>query len=126
MFTSNASDVNFTVHLFVNDLGNVDKNMTVNITYADIGLEIEGDASSLVTNSAKTTDNVALIAGPISGLFLGAMIMFAVFFLVRRRAHAKIEEYFDRFALGVDGAVNTSPLYQSAKHGGENALYEGK
>jgi len=106
--------------LNVSDLGNVDKlNRPLD---ANLTLLLELPATALIVN-AVPTDNVAMIAGPIAGLLVGALIAGLIFALRRKRAKEEVEAYLDQFALGVEGQANNSPLYVDAAKGGESPIY---
>jgi hypothetical protein len=111
------------VELNVNDLGNIDKspNQDLNVTTF---LYIE-TAAGAILGTAKKDNNLALIIAPILGLLAGIVIAALVFFFRRNSSKAAVEAYFDRFALGMEGASNTSPLYEGASKGGESPIYRG-
>jgi len=110
------------VNLKVNDLGNIDKlnrSLSSNFTFT-----INRNVTALVTVATPATDNVALIAAPIAGVLAGALIAGIIFALRRKAAKAAVENYFDKFALGMEGMTQASPLYVEAKKGGESPIYK--
>ena len=111
-----------TIGLYVNDLGNIDK--LNRPRDANETLVFQLPAAALVASVVPTTNNVALIAAPIAGLIAGALIAGLIFFIKRKSAKAAVESYFDNFALGMEGATNSSPLYVEAKKGGESPIYQ--
>jgi len=110
------------IKLVVNDLGNIDKlNRPLN---ASITIDLHNNVTALVVVAAPTTDNVALIAAPIAGVLAGALIAGIIFALRQKAAKAAVENYFDKFALGMEGMTQASPLYVEAKKGGESPIYK--
>jgi hypothetical protein len=110
------------VYINVNDQGAIDylnRSLDANAT-----LHLSRTAAELITSAADPTNNVALIAAPIAGLIAGAIIAGLIFAIRRKQAKAAVENYFDKFALGVEGMTNASPLYVEAKKGGESPLYK--
>jgi len=117
---SNASSI--TIFMNVNDLGNIDKwnrPLATNKT-----LVIIFGSNAITVANGPNTSNTTLIAAAIAGLIAGALIAAVVFYLKRKNAKAAIDSYFDKFALGVDGASQTSPLYVPGTKGGENRIYK--
>jgi len=110
------------VELNVDDLGNIDKTPNRPLNASEF-LQIEIPASSLGATIKPPTDNLALIIAPIAGLLAGAIIAGVIFALRRNQAKAAVENYFDKFALAMEGQSNTSPLYQGATKGGESPIY---
>jgi len=113
---------NARIELFVNDLGNIDKNPGQDKN-ASVIIDVVVPLGNLVGAAKPPTNNVALIAAPIAGLLAGAIIAGLIFAIKRKQAKANVESYFDRFALGMEGATNSSPLYQGATKGGESPIY---
>jgi hypothetical protein len=110
------------IELNVNDLGNIDKNPGQDLN-TSVCITIQVPLGQLVGAAKAPTNNVALIAAPIAGLLAGAIIAGLIFAIRRKQAKAAVENYFDRFALGMEGATNTSPLYEGATKGGESPIY---
>jgi hypothetical protein len=113
------------VELNVNDLGNIDYRVPPPPLNTSVLLidHLEGDNLAAATKPAG--NNIALIAAPIAGLLAGALIAGLIFAIRKNQAKAAVENYFDRFALGMEGATNTSPLYEGATKGGESPIYKG-
>jgi len=109
----------------LNDLGNIDKNQTPNVTYAWIVLNRTIAVASLQTKTAAI-NNTLLIVAPIAGLLAAIGIVALLFFFRGRKAASAVDDYFDRMALEMDGSVNASPLYEAAAKGGESVLYKAK
>jgi hypothetical protein len=110
------------VELNVNDLGNIDKNPNQDLN-TSVFIDIIIPLGQLVGSVKPPGNNIALIAAPIAGLLAGAIIAGLIFAFRRKQAKAAVESYFDRFALGMEGATNTSPLYEGATKGGESPIY---
>jgi hypothetical protein len=120
-----ADGVDFiNVTLWLNDLGNVDKDNNPNSTEARITLNRTLALASLSGVQKPPVDNTLLIVAPIAGL-IGACAIAGLLFFFRRRATHAVDDYFDRMALAMDGSVNASPLYEGAAKGGESVLYKG-
>ena len=113
------------ITLIINDLGNIDKFLIPNATYAELDFN-RTIGSALTATAAPASDNTALIAAPIAGLLGGIGIVALVWFLRAKKSGAAVDSYFARLALDMEGTTNTSPLYQGAAKGGESALYEAK
>jgi len=110
------------VFLNVSDHGAIDKlnrSLDNNATLY-LNRTVDGLTSVAVTPS----NNVALIAAPIAGVLAGALIAGLIFAIRRKQAKAAVENYFDKFALGVEGMTHASPLYVEAKKGGESPIYK--
>jgi len=117
-----AGDIS--VELNVNDLGNIDYRPNQDLN-TSVWLNGSIDADALVAATKPAGSNIALIAAPIAGLLAGALIAGLIFAIRKNQAKAAVENYFDRFALGMEGATNTSPLYEGATKGGESPIYQG-
>jgi len=115
------------VELNVNDLGNIDYRQNDMDVALNVSVFLRDPlvADSLAAATKPATNNIALIAAPIAGLLAGALIAGLIFAIRRNQAKAAVESYFDRFALGVDGATNSSPLYEGAAKGGSSPIYKG-
>jgi hypothetical protein len=112
------------VEMNVNDLGNIDYHIPPPPLNTSKWLNGTLEASALTAATKAATSNVALIAAPIAGLLAGAIIAGLIFAIRKNKAKAAVENYFDRFALGMEGATNTSPLYEGATKGGESPIYK--
>jgi len=109
--------------LNVSDIGNIDKlNRTLD---TQLRILLDRNVTALVVVADATTNNVALIAAPIAGVLAGALIAALIFLIKRKQAKAAVENYFDKFALGMEGMTHASPLYVESKKGGESPLYKG-
>jgi hypothetical protein len=120
---ADIESINFT--LTISDLGNVDKWLIVNTTETWLFVNRTLAAGSLTGAVKAPTDNTALIVAPIAGLLAGVGIVALVWVFRGRKAAAEVDSYFERMALDMEGATNTSPLYKQAAKGGESALYKG-
>jgi len=112
--------------LAIDDLGNIDKDLNPNITYAWLDLNRTLTADNIATVAPASTDSTLLIAAPIAGLLAGALIVAAVWWFRGKQAAGKVDAYFDRMALEMEGTTQSSPLYQGATRGGESVLYKDK
>jgi len=114
----------YNVEYFVDDLGNIDKlNRPLN---ASILLTIDKEGESLTASTIPKQNNIALIAGPIAGLLAGVAIAGLVFLLRARRQKDAVADYFDKFAVDLTGATNSSPLYKGQTAGGDSPLYKSR
>jgi hypothetical protein len=121
VFNESASG-QIAVELNVNDLGNVDYRdppppLNVSVFLLDEIL------AGLAATTKPAADNLILIIAPIAGLLAGAIIA-CLIFMFRKRAREAVESYFDRYAMGMEGATNTSPLYEGATKGGASPIYK--
>jgi len=112
------------VELNVNDNGNIDYRYPPPPLNTSVWLNGSLTAQALVAATKPANNNIALIAAPIAGLIAGALIA-GLIFAIRKNQKAAVENYFDRFALGMEGASNSSPLYEGATKGGESPIYKG-
>jgi len=115
-----VTDVN--VSFILDDLGNVDKDLNPNITYASLSLN--RTIEELLATKPVVADNTALIAAPIAGLLAGLVIMGLVWWFRANSTKDAVDAYFQRAALNLEGSANTSPLYKGAATGGESVLYQ--
>jgi len=113
------------VELNVNDLGNIDYRDPPPPLNTSVWIREDVAASALGAATKPVADNIALIAAPIAGLLAGALLAGLIFAIRRNKQAEAVENYFDRFAIGMEGVSNASPLYEGATIGGESPIYKG-
>jgi len=113
------------VELNVNDLGNIDYRDPPPPLNTSRWIREQIAAASLGAATKPANNNIALIAAPIAGLLAGALLAGLIFAIRKNKQKEAVENYFDRFAIGMEGVSNASPLYEGATIGGESPIYKG-
>ncbi|KAK5578699.1 hypothetical protein RB653_008372 [Dictyostelium firmibasis] len=72
--------------------------------------------------TTQTTSNKTVLSGAIAGAGAAAAIIAAGMWKLLRKAAPPTDTFFDEGAFMGDG-INSNPMYQESKNGGENPLY---
>ncbi|KAM9996104.1 hypothetical protein ACTFIY_002282 [Dictyostelium cf. discoideum] len=112
---------NYRLKVFVDDLGYnspISIRSSTHLTATDyVTLQISSPEVTTQNSSNKT-----VLSGAIAGAAAGTALIAAAMWKMLRKAAPPTDTFFDEGAFLGDG-VNSNPMYQESKNGGENPLY---
>jgi hypothetical protein len=115
-----------TVYFTLNDLNNVDyrpaHNLTANVSLFIAPLSNSSFLSDVRVSSSSSTS--ILIGGIIAGVIAASLLAGLLIGCRSQRAKINVEEYFDQFALDLEGHSNASKIYEPGVVGGSSAIYQ--